>query len=217
MCRPTPCADGCHLHHRPNSEFVLCGRSRSSSTDCQRAMASASTTWVCLAAAAPATSICHRPFHQRCCSSQHSAPAAIICSGHLSCSCALSPSLSRIKSCHLSPVAVWSLPTSSCRRTAQQNCWFDSWCKASMVRSGAGVEDDGWPRGLCNADMEASLATLHAMAQEVQASDQVIRQPWLGRESQPQIRHFAHGLTKPSRSSPAIRHSLAWMHLSSQA
>ena len=36
-----------------------------------------------------------------------------------------------------------------------------------------GVEDDGWPRGLSSPDLEGSLTTLHAMAQEVHASDQV--------------------------------------------
>ena len=37
----------------------------------------------------------------------------------------------------------------------------------------AGVEDDGWPRGLKPADMESSLSTLHAMAKEVHACEQV--------------------------------------------
>lgn len=39
----------------------------------------------------------------------------------------------------------------------------------------AGVEDDGYPRGLTQADMDTSLATLHAMAAEVHAATTLLR------------------------------------------
>ena len=39
----------------------------------------------------------------------------------------------------------------------------------------AGVEDDGYPRGLTQADMDTSLATLHAMADEVHAATTLLR------------------------------------------
>ena len=39
----------------------------------------------------------------------------------------------------------------------------------------SGVEDDGYPRGLCKADLEASLATLATMAAEVHAAAQPLR------------------------------------------
>ncbi len=38
-----------------------------------------------------------------------------------------------------------------------------------------GVEDDGYPRGLSEPDLEASLATLAAMAAEVHAAAQLLR------------------------------------------
>lgn len=39
----------------------------------------------------------------------------------------------------------------------------------------AGVEDDGYPRGLNQADMDTSLATLRAMAEEVHAATTLLR------------------------------------------
>lgn len=39
----------------------------------------------------------------------------------------------------------------------------------------AGVEDDGYPRGLTQVDMDTSLATLRAMAEEVQAATSLLR------------------------------------------
>lgn len=39
----------------------------------------------------------------------------------------------------------------------------------------AGVEDDGYPRGLTQTDMDTSLATLRAMAEEVQAATTLLR------------------------------------------
>lgn len=38
-----------------------------------------------------------------------------------------------------------------------------------------GVEDDGYPRGLNQGDMEVSLATLQAMAEEVHAATTLLR------------------------------------------
>ncbi len=40
---------------------------------------------------------------------------------------------------------------------------------------GAGVEDDGYPRGLTLADLEQSLTTLRAMAAEVHAACTLVR------------------------------------------
>ena len=39
----------------------------------------------------------------------------------------------------------------------------------------AGVEDDGYPRGLTQTDMDTSLATLRAMAEEVHAATTLLR------------------------------------------
>ena len=39
----------------------------------------------------------------------------------------------------------------------------------------AGVEDDGYPRGLTQTDMDTSLATLRAMAEEVHAATIMLR------------------------------------------
>ena len=39
----------------------------------------------------------------------------------------------------------------------------------------AGVEDDGYPRGLIQSDLDTSLATLRAMAEEVHAATTLLR------------------------------------------
>ena len=56
------------------------------------------------------------------------------------------------------------------------------------------MEDDGWPRGLSSADLEGSLTTLHAMAQEVHASDQV-----------PAVRRSSNIYCMPTPSPPLQR------------
>lgn len=38
-----------------------------------------------------------------------------------------------------------------------------------------GVEDDGYPKGLAAADLEASLATLHVMAASLRAAANLVR------------------------------------------
>ena len=43
------------------------------------------------------------------------------------------------------------------------------------MQNNAGVEDDGYPRGLTQADLDTSLATLHAMAVEVHAATTLLR------------------------------------------
>lgn len=40
-----------------------------------------------------------------------------------------------------------------------------------------GIEDDGYPRGLTQADMDISLATLRAMAEEVHAATTLLSKP----------------------------------------
>jgi GTPase len=44
-----------------------------------------------------------------------------------------------------------------------------------VCKIGAGVEDDGYPRGLTPADLEQSLTTLRAMAAEVHAACTLVR------------------------------------------
>ena len=46
---------------------------------------------------------------------------------------------------------------------------------SEMQHVATGVEDDGYPRGLTQADMDVSLASLRAMAEEVHAATTLLR------------------------------------------
>ena len=48
-------------------------------------------------------------------------------------------------------------------------------CSVKCLPANVGVEDDGYPRGLIQADLDTSLATLRAMAEEVHAATTLLR------------------------------------------
>lgn len=72
----------------------------------------------------------------------------------------------RLKEPNCSPVRFQQLVTQMKYRLAEGNgeCFYF-----------VGVEDDGYPRGLTQADLDTSLATLHAMAEEVHAATTLLR------------------------------------------